>query len=62
MTKPKQQDQYSEQEATRRRDETARVLLKTPPHPNWWPTNVRKKAGKSKATKTKHKRQKASAR
>ncbi len=22
--------------------------LKTPPHPNWWPTNLRKKANKSR--------------
>jgi Integrase core domain len=39
-------DQYSEQEAARRRDATARVLLKTPPRPNWWPINVRKPRGK----------------
>jgi hypothetical protein len=39
-------EQYSEQEAARRRDATARVLLKTPPHPNWWPTNIRKPRGK----------------
>jgi hypothetical protein len=38
----KSNDQYSEREAARRRDETARVLLKTPPRPNWWPTKVRK--------------------
>jgi hypothetical protein len=43
--------EYSEQETARRRDATARVLLRTPPHPNWWPTNVRKKASKSKTGK-----------
>lgn len=46
-------DQYSEQETQRRRDEVAKVLLKTPPKPNWWPTDVRAKAkGKAKRVKS----------
>jgi len=46
MSRSPKDDHYSEQETARRRDATARVLLDTPPHPNWWPTNVRNKASK----------------
>jgi len=57
MPNKKLESQYSEQEAARRRDEVAKVLLKTPPQPNWWPTNVRKKrvAKKRSATRPKAK-------
>jgi hypothetical protein len=43
MARKRSGDSFSEREIARRRDEVARVLLRTPPQPNWWPTNVRKK-------------------
>jgi hypothetical protein len=53
MTKHREADQYSEQEAERRRDEIVRRMLSTPPkpHANTKPAKRRKPARKKIAPK-----------